>query len=130
MSDVGDGGASTQRKVSHQQKRSSASAQQMAQDTPRISIEDFGATSSGTSSEHYPFPDMSFKHKFKSYRLRGEYEKPWLQDPNLKSTKWNNLIVCIFMFLGFLGAGGIAFSTVWPYRTGDVGPASKYLLRS
>lgn len=69
----------------------------------------------------YPFPEApAGKHKFKTYRLRGEYEKPWLADPAMKKTRWNNLIVGIFILLGFAGAGVICFVTVWPYRPADV----------
>ena len=89
--------------------------------TPRISVED--ASSSCSSSSHHLSPssvDSSPRRRFKSYRLRAAYEKPWLRDPNLGSTRWNDLVVCVFVLLGLLGAGGIAFVTVWPYRSGDV----------
>lgn len=57
---------------------------------------------------------------FQSYRLVGEYEKPWLSNKAMKSTRWNDLIVGIFILLGLIGAGVIGFFTVWPYRQGDV----------
>ena len=66
--------------------------------TPRISIED------------------GFKRKFKSYRLRGDYEKPWLADPAMNKTWWNNLIVSVFMGLGLFGAAIICFFMVLPYQ--------------
>lgn len=76
---------------------------------------------SSNNGNDFPFPETpSGKHKFKSYRLRGEYEKPWLVDPAMKKTRWNNLIVGIFILLGFAGAGVICFFTVWPYRPADV----------
>lgn len=93
----------------------------MTAPTPRISVED--ASSSCSSSSHHLSPssvDSSPRRRFKSYRLRAAYEKPWLRDPNLGSTRWNDLVVCVFVLLGLLGAGGIAFATVWPYRSGDV----------
>ncbi|KAI9898346.1 hypothetical protein N3K66_006706 [Trichothecium roseum] len=85
--------------------------------TPRISVED----ASSSSSQHLPpsSVDSSPRRRFKSYRLRAAYEKPWLRDPNVGSTRWNDLVVCVFVLLGLLGAGGIAFATVWPYRSGD-----------
>ena len=69
-----------------------------ARATPRISTED------------------GFKHSFKSYRLRGAYEKPWLADPAMRKTRWNNAIVCAWMLLGVVGAAVICFFSVWPYR--------------
>lgn len=79
------------------------------------------ANVSSNGAEGYPFPETpSGKHKFKSYRLRGEYEKPWINDPAMKKTRWNNLIVGLFILLGFAGAGAICFVTVWPYRPADV----------
>jgi len=75
-----------------------------------------GGVGTSTAADGY-FQDA--KHKFKSYRLRGEYEKPWLGDPALKKTRWNNWIVGVFMLLGLGGAGAIAFLTVWPFRQGE-----------
>ena len=72
------------------------------------------------SSRFSPVSEPSGKHKFKSYRLRGDYEKPWLQDPAMKRTRWNNLIVGLFMLAGLAGAGVICFFMVWPYRAGSV----------
>lgn len=63
---------------------------------------------------------LSLKHTFKSYRLVGEYEKPWLANKAMRSTRWNDLIVATFILLGLIGAGVIGFFTVWPYRQGDV----------
>lgn len=77
-----------------------------------------------TGSLRYPFPDVTSKHRFKSYRLKGEYEKPWLTDPAMKKTKWNNVIVGTFMLLGVAAAGVICWFTVAPYRQGEVSPHS------
>ena len=60
------------------------------------------------------------KHMFQSYRLVGDYEKPWLSNKAMKSTRWNDLIVGIFILSGIIGAGVIGFFTVWPYRQADV----------
>lgn len=64
--------------------------------------------------------DDGFRHRFKSYRLRGEYEKPWLVDPAMKKTRWNNYIVWAWLALGVIGSGVICFFLVWPYRNLDV----------
>lgn len=37
------------------------------------------------------------KRKFVSYRLRGEYEKPWVNDKRLKRTRMGNLIIYGFI---------------------------------
>lgn len=122
MSDTPDTGANVpiQRKTSSpdrmKSQRSSAASSIPAITgiTPRLSVD--GAAAS--SRDGFPFPDIATggKHKFKSYRLKGPYEKPWLTDPAMKKTRWNNLIVGIFVLLGFAGAGAICFFTAWPYR--------------
>lgn len=74
------------------------------------------SVAAASSRDDFPFQDMAGKYKFRSYRLAGEYQKPWLTDPGMKKTRWNNLIVGVFILLGFAGAGVICFFTVWPYR--------------
>jgi hypothetical protein len=49
------------------------------------------------------------KHKFVSYRLKGEYPKPWMNHPRLKRTKLNNYIVIFFMILGVILSALICF---------------------
>lgn len=49
------------------------------------------------------------RKRFISYRLRGEYEKPWLQDPKFKRTKVNNYIIYSFIALGIAAAGAVAY---------------------
>ena len=66
---------------------------------------------------------------FQSYRLVGDYEKPWLSNKAMKSTRWNDLIVGIFILSGIIGAGVIGFFTVWPYRQADVSLVSKASLK-
>ncbi|KAK2594927.1 hypothetical protein QQS21_007375 [Conoideocrella luteorostrata] len=63
--------------------------------------------------------DVASKRRFKSYRLRGEYEKPWLSDPDMNKVKWNNWIVRSFALLGVVLAGVACFLMVWPYKEGD-----------
>jgi beta-glucanase (GH16 family) len=82
--------------------------------TPAYSVDDNG------SARGYPFPEISgAKHRFKSYRLKGEYEKPWLTDPALKKTRWNNIIVSTFVLLGFAAAAAICYITIIPYQQGE-----------
>jgi len=57
---------------------------------------------------------------FQSYRLVGDYEKPWLSNKAMKSTRWNDLIVGIFILLGIIGGSIVGFFTVWPYRQPEV----------
>jgi hypothetical protein len=61
------------------------------------------------------------KHKFISYRLKGEYPKPWTSHPRLKRTKLNNYIVMFFVVLGVLLSGLICFMAA---RTVDRRPVS------
>lgn len=71
---------------------------------------------SGSEVARDPFADTGMsKHRFKSYRLKGEYEKPWLKDPAMKKTRWNNVIVGIFIFLGFAAGGVVCYFTAIPY---------------
>lgn len=79
------------------------------QTTPKISLEN-GSGSTRCSSE------PSTGRRFKSYRLKGEYEKPWITDPDLKKTRLNNIIVGCLILLGFIGAGLAIFFMSWPYR--------------
>lgn len=52
---------------------------------------------------------MRSRKRFVSYRLRGEYEKPWLQDPKFKRTKINNYVIWGFVALGVAAAGAVAY---------------------
>lgn len=61
------------------------------------------------SSRGSNFETMKNRKRFVSYRLRGEYEKPWLQDPRFKRTKVNNYIIYGFMILGVAIAGAVAY---------------------
>ncbi|KAK7740512.1 hypothetical protein SLS53_005355 [Cytospora paraplurivora] len=49
------------------------------------------------------------RKRFVSYRLRGEYEKPWLEDPKFNKTKYNNYIVYAWVFIGVCAAGVVAY---------------------
>lgn len=49
------------------------------------------------------------RKRFISYRLRGDFEKPWLKDPKFKKTKVNNWIIYGFVLLGTALAGLVAW---------------------
>lgn len=72
-------------------------------------------TSSRQSAATLP---RAAKRKFKSYRLRGEYDKPWLADPAMKKTRWNDWIVIAWCLVGLAGAGVICFMGIRQYQTG------------
>lgn len=60
------------------------------------------------------------RKRFVSYRLRGEYEKPWLEDPKFKRTKYNNYVIYVFVFLGVCAAGVVAYFQIRPAISGPV----------
>ncbi|PHH64984.1 hypothetical protein CDD81_3621 [Ophiocordyceps australis] len=97
-----------------------ASLQDTLPDSSAVQRRSRIANTTATSSSSHESPRASvydgFKHKFKSYRLRGPYEKPWLSDPAMKKTRWNNIIVSALILLGVIGAGVICFFTVAPYQ--------------
>lgn len=41
------------------------------------------------------------KQPFVSYRLVGDYERPWVNDPRMKKIRYNNWIIYTFITLGF-----------------------------
>lgn len=65
-------------------------------------------------------PVPTVKRRFKSYRLREDYPKPWLEDKDMKKTRWNNIIIGTLILLGFAGAGVVAFFMSKPYVQKDV----------
>lgn len=69
-----------------------------------------------------PSADEGLRRKFRSYRLRGPYEKPWLADAAVNKTRWNNFIVAGLIVLGFIGAGVISFFMIMPYKDLPVWP--------
>lgn len=70
------------------------------------------------------FTGSKSRKRFISYRLRGEYEKPWLQDPKFNRTKYNNWIVCVWVFIGVCAAAVVAYFNVKPAIAGPVRPRS------
>ncbi|ATY61835.1 Concanavalin A-like lectin subgroup [Cordyceps militaris] len=64
-------------------------------------------------------PLQAPKHRFKSSRLRGDYEKPWLEDKDMRKTRWNNIIIGTLILLGFAAAGVVVFFMSKPYVQKD-----------
>ncbi|ROV99140.1 hypothetical protein VMCG_06687 [Cytospora schulzeri] len=60
------------------------------------------------------------KKRFVSYRLRGEYEKPWLEDPKFNRTKYNNWVVYFWIFIGVCAAAVVAYFKVTPAIPGPI----------
>lgn len=50
------------------------------------------------------------KHVFKSYRLKGEYVQPWRADKRMKRTRYNNIIVWVFVLIGIALSGYIRYT--------------------
>ncbi|KFZ13159.1 hypothetical protein V501_03864 [Pseudogymnoascus sp. VKM F-4519 (FW-2642)] len=70
-----------------------------------------GSEGTGTTPRHRDSGEKEkVKHQFRSYRLTGEYEQPWIKDKRMKKTRYNNLIVYAFMVIGFGVAGYICFA--------------------
>ncbi|KAF2099299.1 glycosyl hydrolase [Rhizodiscina lignyota] len=53
------------------------------------------------------------KRRFRSYRLKGDYERPWTQDPRMKKTRMNNWIVRIFIIIGVALSAFICYTATW-----------------
>ncbi|KAF2430581.1 putative gram-negative bacteria binding protein [Tothia fuscella] len=68
--------------------------------------------SSASSVEDYdaPVDKARGKHRFKSYQLDGKYDQPWVSDPRMNRTRWNNWILRAFMFIGVALSAYICFS--------------------
>ncbi|KAM3502870.1 hypothetical protein MY11210_008925 [Beauveria gryllotalpidicola] len=64
-------------------------------------------------------PVPAQKRRFKSYRLREDYAKPWLEDRDMKKTRWNNVIVGTLLLLGFAAAGVVVYFMSKPYVQKD-----------
>lgn len=64
-------------------------------------------------------PVQAPKRRFKSFRGRDEYEKPWLADKDMKKTRLNNIIVMTLIGIGIAAAAVIAFFMSKPYVQKD-----------
>jgi len=58
------------------------------------------------------YPARDEKHQFRSYRLTGPYEQPWISDKRLKRTRYNSYIVYGLMVLGLGIAGYLCYNAV------------------
>ncbi|KAF1955282.1 putative beta-1,3-glucan-binding protein precursor [Byssothecium circinans] len=58
-------------------------------------------------------------HEFKSYRLRGEYVQPWVDDKRLKRTKYGNVIVYGCIFIALCLSGYLTYDGAKTAATGD-----------
>lgn len=70
---------------------------------------------------------MRSRKRFVSYRLRGEYEKPWLQDPKFKRTKVNNFVIYGFIALGVAAAAAVAYLEIRGSLPSEVSTERPYL---
>ena len=61
-------------------------------------------------------------HKFRSYRLIGKYEQPWLDDPRMRNTRHNSWIVYGGILVGVLLSAYICYT-----RVSDI-PQNEYCL--
>lgn len=60
------------------------------------------------------------RRQFKSYRLNGEYERPWLGDRRLQKTRVGNYIIWGFVVLGLGLSGYINFSVTQKVSRNEV----------
>lgn len=65
--------------------------------------------------------ELDGRHRFKSYRLKGKYEKPWEGDPRAKKGKVGNWIVRGFIFIGFALCAYINYASYTAVAKHDVG---------
>jgi hypothetical protein len=59
------------------------------------------------------------KHRFISYKLKGEYEQPWSDHSRMKRTRINNYIVWVFTIVGFIISALICFMDVQSIKSHD-----------
>jgi len=92
-----------------------------------IDMDDYAETvqrDGGASPYHmHSFPTSPMeegKKLFVSYRLKGEYEKPWLSNPKMRRTQQNNWIVYGFIGAGVALAGVVAWLIIRPAISGPV----------
>lgn len=55
-----------------------------------------------------------YKQRFVSYRLRSEYEKPWLEDVKFRRTRLSNYIVYSFVLVGVVVGSLCAYLSIVP----------------
>ncbi|ORY16517.1 glycosyl hydrolase [Clohesyomyces aquaticus] len=59
------------------------------------------------------------KHTFASYRLKGEYNQPWLDDKRIQRTKYSNWIVWLFVLLALCVSGYLSYDGAKGAKNGD-----------
>ncbi|KAF2677058.1 glycoside hydrolase family 16 protein [Lentithecium fluviatile CBS 122367] len=59
------------------------------------------------------------RHEFKSFRLKGEYVQPWVDDKRLKRTKYNNIIIYIFIFISLAICAYLTYDGAKSAKVGD-----------
>ncbi|PVH99984.1 glycoside hydrolase family 16 protein [Periconia macrospinosa] len=59
------------------------------------------------------------RHEFKSYRLKGDYVQPWIDDKRLKKTRFGNMIVYGMMFIAFCLSGYLTYDGAKSAKAGD-----------
>ncbi|KAF2475917.1 concanavalin A-like lectin/glucanase [Lindgomyces ingoldianus] len=72
-----------------------------------------------SNNQCYDIPARKARHKFRSYRLKGEYSQPWLDDKRLKRTKYGNIIVWIFVLGAVCVSGYLSYDGAKNAKTGD-----------
>lgn len=77
--------------------------------TPRESLSDTSSVA----------PDTTPRYRFRSYRLNGKMEKPWLADKAMKKTRLNNIIVAVLLVAGLVAAGVVAYFLAKPFQQGQ-----------
>jgi hypothetical protein len=65
------------------------------------------------------------KRRFRTYRLKGEYEKPWLNDKRLKKTRCGNYIIWGFIVVALMVSGYINYNSTTQVSRYDVGGSSE-----
>lgn len=71
------------------------------------SIIDFELDAISPSQSTFSGIRKSHMHEFKSYRLVGKYEQPWIDDKRLGRTRFNNYIVLVFIILALAASAVI-----------------------
>ena len=67
-------------------------------------------TSLPRPEDHYN--EKKPRHRFRSYRLTGKFEQPWLKDPRMRDTRHNSWIVYGGIVIGILLSAYICFTQV------------------
>lgn len=66
------------------------------------------------------------RRRFQSYKLKGDYDQPWRDDPRMKKTRINNWIVRGFIFVGIALSGFVCYTATWKIANNPVCLASLF----